>query len=77
MGQDGESLAQEVLQLLLQALGGDVILNDDHHGHGGLAAQARNEVGAVDLADAGDRCALLVRKRLQKDLVFGDIFQTG
>ena len=70
-------LTWEVLQLLLQALGGDVVLDDDHHGHSGLAAKARDEVGAVDLADAGDRRALLVRKGLQKDLIFGDIFQTG
>ena len=77
VGQDGERLAQEVLQLLLQALGGDVVLDDDYHWYSRLAAQARNEVGTVDLADAGDCGALFVGKGLQKDLIFGDIFQTG
>ena len=72
VGQNGIGLAGEGLQLLLQAAGGDVILADDGHGPAGVLPQGSQQVRAVDLTDAGDRCVLAVGDCLAQEGIFRD-----
>ena len=53
-GEHRGGFGQECRELLLEPLGGHVILTDDHDGAVKFPAQTRDQVAAVDLTQPGD-----------------------
>ena len=71
-GKNGDSYAQEVLQVLLKTPGGNVVLAYNDQGALCVLTQARNQVAAVDLTDAGDRGCPIVLQSFQEAAVFSN-----
>ena len=76
-GENRGSFPQKGLQLLLQPPGGNVILADEDDALGKIPPQARNQMAAVDLTDAGDGGALLLVQRLAEGVIFRNLVQGG
>ena len=74
-GQHRGRLAQECGQLLLEPLGGHVVLADDHDGPLKLPAQSGDQVAPVDLAEAGNSGGLIAADGFQQKLIFRDLFE--
>ena len=76
-GEHRGGFAQKGGELLLGALGGHVVLADDHNGAVEFPPEPRDQVTAVDLAHAGDGGGFPAADGLQKKLIFGNIFKKG
>ncbi len=72
-GQDGKFLPQEAFQLLLKPAGGHVVLADGGQRAARVPVQPRDQVAAVDLADAGDGGAFPLGNGLGQ----GGVFREG